>query len=208
MKQRIRCGVLVVALLASTALGCRRDHSSGPTSDVGEGVTQLAPPDATVQPTKRREGTTTVPEIYNEADAALAAQDYVRAQELYRQAIAADPRSAQGYIGLGTALMLSGDATAARSSYQDALARDPNSSSAHIGLGSVESVDGHYQAAVDDYLIVLRARPDDPDAHWGLALAYQSLGDSNRAALHARRFLALVPNSPMAPQLRGIAEGG
>ncbi|MEO8876078.1 MAG: tetratricopeptide repeat protein [Polyangiaceae bacterium] len=171
-----------------------------------EGVTQLAL-DATVQPTKRVEGTSSISEIYDQAGVALNANDSARAEQLYRQAAAVEPASAQPYIGLGSALLQSGDIAGARAAYRDALARSPDSPSAHLGLGSVENQSGNYQQAIDEYQLVLRAKPDDADAHWGLAVTYRSLGDAANASSHAKQFLTIAPNSPLVPQMRLIVRG-
>jgi Flp pilus assembly protein TadD len=206
MVSRFLALFLAASWVAAVPRGC--DRSQRDTSDMAatEGVTRVQP-NATTQPTRRKEGQTEVPELYREAAAALDRNDTARAEELYRKCLAAEPDNAQGYIGLGTVALHTGALDTARTQYENALAMDPRSASAHLGLGSVAHVKGDHKRAITEYGTVLELRGEDADAHWGLALSYDALGDTAKARMHAQKFISLAPQSPLVPQMRRIASG-
>lgn len=59
--------------------------------------------------------------------------DFGGAEQAYREAAAADPGSADGWLGLATVAVARGDASAALGAYQQVLARKPHFAAAELG---------------------------------------------------------------------------
>lgn len=148
------------------------------------------------------EGQTEEPDLFTQAEAQMERNDYSAAEATYRRIIGREPRNAPGYVGLASCRLCRNDLDGADRQYRIALALDPRSTMALIGLGSVAAWRSDFRAAAGDYRAALAIREDVPDAHWGLALAEEGLNDPTDAVRHFRRFLALAPESALAPQAR------
>ena len=68
-----------------------------------------------------REVTTTVPELYQEAKALLEKGEIAQAERVYRRIIAAEPKNAGGYVGLGTCLITQWDRLCLKVSEQNSV---------------------------------------------------------------------------------------
>lgn len=147
---------------------------------------------------------TAVPELYQRADELLRRRDVVGAREVYQQAITAEPKNSLGYVGLAACAMQEKDFAAARGYYETAEALDGRSAAPQIGLGSVAYAQARYVDAADAFERAVSREPDDPDAHWGAAIAYEAQRKMDPARQHAKRFLALAPNSNLAEMAREI----
>jgi Tfp pilus assembly protein PilF len=148
------------------------------------------------------EGTTTVPELFDEA-ISLAENDKISdAEAVYRNVVELEPNNAPGYIGLASSRFSQVDLKEAEKHYRRALSIDPGSSMAMLGLGSVASRRGEHSAALEFYSKALATYPDLSDAHWGLAITYERMGDWNHAAMHYDIFLKLAPQSNLATMAR------
>jgi tetratricopeptide (TPR) repeat protein len=177
------------------------ERVQGPSPEAAERKEQHGP-DPRIYGVTVPEGTSRVDGLYREASARLNKGDTAGARELYRAAIAAEPESPLGHIGLGGCSMHEHDLAAARASYERAREIDPKVVSAHIGLGSVAYLEGRFRDAARHYEAAAEIDDKVADAHWGAAAAYDALGDAERRRLHAARFLALAPDSTLAPRAR------
>ena len=148
------------------------------------------------------EGTTTVPELFDEARSLVENGKRSDAEAVYRKIVELEPNNAPGYIGLASCRVSQGDLEKAEKHYRRALSIDPDSSMAMLGLGSVAYSRSEHSAALDFYRKALATYPDLPDAHWGLAITYDAMGDSTNAALHYDKFLKLAPQSNLAKTAR------
>jgi Flp pilus assembly protein TadD len=144
--------------------------------------------------------------LYQEAKALLEKGEIAQAERVYRRIIAAEPKNAGGYVGLGTCLITQGDLAEAERAYNRALEFEPNSGMAITGLGSVAYRQGDFKLAVSFYQRVLASGAYLAEAHWGLALAYDALNDSEQALHHYESFLERAPNSNLAGQARANME--
>ncbi len=112
---------------------------------------------------------TEVRQLLSAGQAALEAGNLAGAEKYYRDAAAADPRSADAQFGLGNALVRQGRLAEAEAAYKAALALDPNHSAAHANLGVVYYQQGNLSAAAQAYQTALRIKPDDAPTVYLLA---------------------------------------
>ena len=121
-----------------------------------------------------------------------------RATELLRQALAADPRSAQAYVLSGFWAMRQGDAGQAKQSLQRALELDPSNYQALAYLSSVQLADGDSAAALTTATKAVSIAPGSGLAHESLGAADFYSGDAKGAREQADIALALRPDSATA----------
>lgn len=75
--------------------------------------------------------------------------------------------------------------------FREGLCADPENISLQFALGVVHSRQGCADRAIRQYLSLLEIKPDLARARYNLALAYQQLGDLERAMQEAERAIAL-----------------
>lgn len=112
------------------------------------------------------------------------------AADEFAAAVAAEPRSVAGLVGLGSALGTLGESDRALDAFRRALALAPDSVSAHYNLGRILAARGETEAALREYDAVLRLAPRDEDtilvkadllARWErFAEARETLEDGHR----------------------------
>jgi len=109
-----------------------------------------------------------------------------------------EPGNINGYIGLGSSLLLQDRFAEAKEAYQEALIISPDSVEALIGLGSTFYMLDKYADASDFYSKALEINEENPNAHWGLAINLYMMGKKEDALEHLERVVELVPNSSLA----------
>lgn len=117
--------------------------------------------------------------------AALQARDGPAAVEAARRLQKFRPGH-EGFMGLGEALLLSGEARAAVEQYQKAVALAPGSAAAEIGLASAYAQAGEVEAAVEAYLRAIQLDPGNPGPYRTLARLYEGLGRLDLAIVALR----------------------
>jgi tetratricopeptide (TPR) repeat protein/2-polyprenyl-3-methyl-5-hydroxy-6-metoxy-1,4-benzoquinol methylase len=117
------------------------------------------------------------------------------AQNLYRQALAADPRHAQSLHYLGVLALQAGRPDAAVDLIGQAIALEPRNPESHYNialafraLDRMDEVIAHCGRAV-------ALKPDYADAHLNLGNALKQQGKRDEAVTHYRRFAYLRPDS-------------
>lgn len=111
-------------------------------------------------------------------DAALAADeagDWVKAKELYRQAITARENPADAWCNLGIIEAKEGNAVKAISAFTHALSIEPRHLEAHYNLANAYAEAGNYALAELHYRLAIDIDPDFPNSYYnlGLTLALQ-----------------------------------
>lgn len=120
---------------------------------------------------------------------AAQAGRYADAANEFRKALAAQPRSVEARVNLGSVLALAGDRAGAIEQLRDALRLDPGNVTAHFNLGSLLPPDEarpHLEA-------VVAARPDDAEARRLLAQALRDGGHLSEAMDHYGKAITLAP---------------
>jgi serine/threonine-protein kinase len=123
-----------------------------------------------------------------------------RAIEDFNRTLAADPRYALAYAGLGEAFWLRYQGThdapwvdKALAACEQAASLDSSLASAHTCLGVVYDGTGKYEQAVGQFRQAVELEPTSDEATRGLAHAYERLGKSPEAEETYRRAIALRP---------------
>lgn len=93
-------------------------------------------------------------------------QNYARSAECYRTAARLDPRLSRAQNGLGTSLLMGGDADGAAKAFKVAITLDPFDDNAHLNLSGIYLQRGDYAAAMAEAQAALAVNPNRP-AGWG-----------------------------------------
>ena len=146
------------------------------------------------------EGDTAYANQYRQASDILAQGDYPAAEEMYNQLIEQEPKNYNGYVGLGSSLLLQDRLDEALEAYQQALELKPDSSAALIGLGSTYYKRQAYAEAVNYFTRALEVDRENPNAEWGLGISLHHLGRDAEALPHFQKVLELAPGSTLAAE--------
>jgi len=126
-------------------------------------------------------------------------------EKLWSHAVAIDPRSPIGQIGLGLALARQGKLAEAIAHYEQALRIKPDHAAAHTNWGDALAQQGKPAEAIEHYQRALHVKPDHALAHsnWGVALLNQ--GRLAEAIEHFRQALIISPDFADAHTNWGVA---
>ncbi|HEX7317089.1 MAG TPA: tetratricopeptide repeat protein [Pyrinomonadaceae bacterium] len=113
---------------------------------------------------------------------------------VYKQAVAADPRDAEAYIGLGDAYMSSGNYQEGFAAYRQATAVAPRNADAFCSLGAAFNDMGQHGEAFKPFVTALALRPDSAEANFGIGYAYLRLDNFRGALPYLRRAVRLAPD--------------
>jgi len=131
---------------------------------------------------------------------AMQAGDGPMAVEAARKLLASRPGH-EGFIILGEALLLNGEADAAILEYQKAVALAPTSAAAQVALGSAYARLGRTEAAAERFLRAVELEPGNPTHYRRLARLYEGQGRLDLAIVALRDGLsAAAASSPPALQ--------
>ena len=125
------------------------------------------------------------------------------AEQRFRRALEANPRSAEAHQSLAAVLEGRGERQAAIEHYSSALALAPDNPSLHYNLGTILVDQGHDSQAIRHFQAALRLAPDYQNARFNLAAVlarggrydeaaplYEALLDSSEGQDSATRFYA------------------
>lgn len=133
--------------------------------------------------------------------------EYDQAEQIYRQLTIVEPDNSQGYIGLGSSLLLQNRLDEAQLAYQHAIELDPDDVYALGGLGSSALQQGDFTRAEGYYQRALSIQPDLPDLYWGMALAAEGQRKDSQAIENLERFIDLTPEESLDSALVERARG-
>lgn len=147
-------------------------------------------------------------ELYVRASALDESPDTLgEAEDLYRRAVALDPWLGMAYTNLGNVKFRQGHTDEALVLYEKALSLDPHQPEAQYNVGYVLLERGQPAAALPHLEASVRGDGTFADAFFYLAMAHESVGQSERAAPHWKRYLALEPEGPWSEIARRHLEG-
>jgi tetratricopeptide (TPR) repeat protein len=132
------------------------------------------------------------------------AGDLPRAEQVYRQVLAADPANAQGWYLLGAVCQAQGKLDDAVSSLRQALRLEPHRAAAHNHLGVTLAQQGHLEEAIACFRQALQFQPDWAEAHDNLGLALTKQGRRDEAVASYQRALQCRPD--YAPALHNLRQ--
>lgn len=134
-----------------------------------------------------------------------AARRWSEAIPVYKELLAAFPRSSVLASELGLIEMAMGNTAEAEAQLRLALDRDRENSHALLGMANLAIERKDFDAAELHLREVLRIDPDDVEANFDLGALYlQSLNQPAKAVPYLKRFLELQPADPEAQRIREI----
>ena len=137
------------------------------------------------------------------ARTALAAQNYHRAEEIYRQVITAHPDSVEALSGLAETCIRLGDISGATDAYQRIINIDPDNVGARLGLARFDLLAGNMTSAEERIGGVLLDKPENTEALFLQADLYNRTSRFKQAIETFERILPLV--SDKTEVLTGLA---
>ena len=99
----------------------------------------------------------------------------------FKRAIAIKPQNSMYYFGLGCAQDELGNVKAAKQAFYDAINIDPMNIKARIAYAISLTKELEYAQSIEQFSEVLKYIPDNADTLYNLALAYELVGDVERA---------------------------
>src|SRR5262249_54347588 len=140
-------------------------------------------------------------ELFEQAQAAAAADDFETAQRLHRKVMLIDPDPTAAF-NLGNLLRANGQKIEAEKAYRAAIKADPGFAEAWYNLADLLDDQRQSDKAVDCLEHALAADPNYGDALFNLGLLHQRKDELGDAAIYWRRYLALDSASDWAARAR------
>ena len=128
-----------------------------------------------------------------------------QAQQVYRQALGADPDNADALSRLGAACLMLGQFSEAATNFQKALRLRPHQAEGYKNLGIALARQGNLVEAVASFQQALQLKPDLADVQLNLGNALREQGQLDEAVARYQQALRLEPDSPEAHHNLGIA---
>ena len=148
-----------------------------------------------LRPSAGRERARTAYELYLKAsqldEDPLTMED---AERLYRQALELDPWLGIAYTNLGNIRFRRQDTEAAEQYYRRALEIDARQPEAQYNLGYVMLERGQPDLSIPLFLGAIEADPKFSDAYFNLAMAYEQIGETQKARPHWKTYVSLEPS--------------
>jgi len=150
---------------------------------------QTAPDGASAEGVTRATGRAT--ELIDKGVAAEAGGDVAQAENLFREAVALDPRSALACMNLGIALHARGEFSAAAEAHANAVRLDPALAHAHYNLALARFESHAFVQVEQGFREALRLRPEFPEAWVALAEVLEAGGRDQDALQSLENAIAL-----------------
>jgi DNA-binding transcriptional MerR regulator/Tfp pilus assembly protein PilF len=128
------------------------------------------------------------------------------AEQLYRQAILAQPSLAAACTNLGNLLYRRGALADARAAYEHALEYEPGQAEARYNLGNLLEDLGETEMSIAELRRVCWSHPEFADAHYNLGLMLARVGGLVQARKHLERYLELESESEWATRARDFLD--
>lgn len=115
------------------------------------------------------------------------------AEQDFRQALAADPRSANAALGLGMTLLRENKPADARAPLEQAVALDPQIPGARLFLGILDYQQGEFDEALASLSAEARLQPNNPEVLTWMGMVDLAAGHPEQATAPFDRAAALAP---------------
>jgi DNA-binding transcriptional MerR regulator len=116
------------------------------------------------------------------------------AERLYQQAVQLDPWLGIAYTNLGNIRFRRQDTEGAEALYRKALEIDARQPEAQYNLGYVMLERGQPDLSITLFLGAISADPKFSDAYFNLAMAYEQVGEAQKARPYWKSYIALEPS--------------
>jgi tetratricopeptide (TPR) repeat protein len=144
-------------------------------------------------------------DLSSQGKAALASEQFDRAQKIYEQVVRLDPRSAESHSNLGFSFYMLGNYSSAIAEFRKALELAPHLDRTQVLLALSYFDSGDIEHAVGLLEKVYPARKDDPVVVAHLGLAYLRQNKDDKALAMLTHWAELEPKSPDALYFKGKA---
>ncbi|MAG94228.1 MAG: hypothetical protein CMJ48_10810 [Planctomycetaceae bacterium] len=141
--------------------------------------------------------------ICKSAQRAVRKRDYVRAQELFQQALEIDELHIKAHEGLAAAAFLSRDCDLAIKHFTRITQLNPAGAEAFVNLGAVLNRRGEHQKAVDTIRKGLQKNSRSAQGYYNLGIAHKQLNQLAMAVSAYREAVRIQPNMAEAHQNLG-----
>lgn len=131
-----------------------------------------------------------------DAQSAMAAEDFSRAEQQFVDIIALDPKNVEAYIGLADVAIAKKDYANAREALQYVLKLQQGNDSAYTRLGRIETDEGNFSEAEADYLKSVSLNATTATAQFELAGIEVKLGNTEKAQSAYQEAVKLEPSNP------------
>ncbi|MDP2789547.1 MAG: tetratricopeptide repeat protein [bacterium] len=131
-----------------------------------------------------------------DAQTAMAAEDFPRAEQLFVDIVALDPKNVEAYIGLADVAMAKKDYTNAREALQFVLKLQQGNDSVYTRLGRIATDEGKFSEAEADYLKSVSLNASTATAQFELANIEVKLGNVEKAQTAFQEAVKLEPANP------------
>lgn len=129
---------------------------------------------------------------YDQALSAMAAQQFVQAEKLFRDLLSAQPRLAGAYVNLALIERARGKTDAMKPLLDQALKMNPRNVDALQLQAHLAQAQGHFSQAEQYLLQAASIAPDTPRVHYSLGVLYELyLQEFDRAKRHYQRYAEL-----------------
>jgi len=136
----------------------------------------------------------------------LLQNDLERALADISRVVERNPSNARAYNNRGYVYFLQNSLDRALADYDKALDLDPELVAAHNYRGQVNLKQARYQEALDDFRKSLSLHPGDMYIHQWLGLAYQGLGETDKAIASYREVLENSPNPELCRETQELLD--
>lgn len=131
-----------------------------------------------------------------DAQTAMASEDYIRAEQLFVDVVALDPKNVEAYIGLADVATAKKDYVNAREALQFVLKLQQGNDSAYTRLGRIATDEGNLIEAESDYLKSVSLNASTATAQFELANVELKLGNIEKAQTSLQEAVKLEPSNP------------
>lgn len=131
-----------------------------------------------------------------DAQNAMAEEDYPRAEQLFVDVVALDPKNVEAYLGLADVAIAKKDYANAREALQFVLKLQQGNDSAYARLGRIASSEGKLTEAEADYLKSVSLNATTASAHFELASVELKLGNVEKSLAAYQEAVKLEPVNP------------
>jgi superkiller protein 3 len=146
----------------------------------------------------------TLDELYQQADVADSAGNYIEFENVMRKGIQLYPNEARFYYGLGIALDALGKKEDAITAYRKTIQLDPKFAAAYNNLGLVLSDLGKNEEAIAVFRKAIELDPKYALAYNGLGIVLKDLGKKKEATAAFRKAIELDPKDASAYNNLGL----
>lgn len=131
-----------------------------------------------------------------EAQTALDAAEYSKAEQLYVDVVGVDSKSLEAYLGLADVAAAQKNYRNAREALQFALKLHTGNEAAYVRLGRISSQEGNLVEAESDYMKSVALNAQSSSTHFELAEIEEKLGHIEKAGQAFAEAVKLEPANP------------